>query len=370
MPPRKRAEQTVNLPGDDGADDYTPNVDGPPDPAPRETDTGSSGPHIGTTQMRQLHALLHKHGISSDTAVHDYLSVHLGREVTSRRTLTAIEAARLIADLDRVPAGGPTQAQWDALRAPFPDEELERKPQPVVAMNTDPPPMKGTCDSERFSADSYFCGGYHVRSVHLTYVGHAGITTRLNDVLTPAGWEWEPMALTPAGTPYLSDGGMWIRLTLMGVSKIGFGDPGRNSGANGMKEAIGDAIRNAAMRFGVATYLWSKSASARSMAAGYEPDPEPQQQQRQEPDGMWRGTPDPYLEMGTSDLLGELDTLGGYAGKTYAETVQKLCEQNNVDISGLDDLPPETVRPFVQNVRRYLDEQGKIPAKLTGDQDV
>jgi hypothetical protein len=88
-------------------------------------------------------------------------------------------------------------------------------------------------------------------NVLLDYVGHAATTDRLLQVDTD--WTWEPFAVDAAGLPALSkDGDLWIRLTVAGVTRIGVGD-GKN-----MKERIGDAIRNAAMRFGVALDLWAK----------------------------------------------------------------------------------------------------------------
>lgn len=87
--------------------------------------------------------------------------------------------------------------------------------------------------------------------VMLDYVGHAAVTDRLLQV-DPA-WSWEPLALTPDGLPATDKAGnLWIKLTVCGVTRIGVGD-GKSA-----KEAIGDAIRNAAMRFGVALDLWSK----------------------------------------------------------------------------------------------------------------
>lgn len=88
----------------------------------------------------------------------------------------------------------------------------------------------------------------------LDYVGHAATTDRLLEV--DPEWSWEPMGHTPAGLPALDEhGNLWIRLTVAGVTRIGVGDAGNGKGS---KEAIGDAIRNAAMRFGVALDLWSK----------------------------------------------------------------------------------------------------------------
>lgn len=86
--------------------------------------------------------------------------------------------------------------------------------------------------------------------IMLDYVGHAATTDRLLQV--DPTWTWEPMAYGPNGEPLMTNGGMWIKLTVCGVTRPGFGD-GKTP-----KEIIGDAIRNAAMRFGVALDLWAK----------------------------------------------------------------------------------------------------------------
>lgn len=85
----------------------------------------------------------------------------------------------------------------------------------------------------------------------LDFVGHAACTDRLLQV--DPGWNWEPMAYDMGGLPLL-DGNhnLWIKLTVCGVTRIGVGD------GKSLKECIGDAIRNAAMRFGVALDLWAK----------------------------------------------------------------------------------------------------------------
>lgn len=93
--------------------------------------------------------------------------------------------------------------------------------------------------------------------VSLDYVGHAATTKRLLEV--DPSWVWEPVALNEFGAPYIdANGGLWIRLTVCGVTRLGYGDAGGKRGGNAVKEAIGDAIRNAAMRFGVALDLWAK----------------------------------------------------------------------------------------------------------------
>jgi hypothetical protein len=91
----------------------------------------------------------------------------------------------------------------------------------------------------------------------LDYVGHAALTKRLLE--TDLEWSWEPFAVGEDGLPKLDEaGGLWIRLTVCGITRIGYGDSGNSRGTQAVKEAIGDALRNAGMRFGAALDLWHK----------------------------------------------------------------------------------------------------------------
>lgn len=138
------------------------------------------------------------------------------------------------------------------LRAPFAEHQVSKLPKGTKAQNECPPSEKRNCD---------ICGGWHhPRINHLDYVGHAALTDRLLEA--DPQWSWEPMAFTPAGLPLFdSTGGLWIRLTVCGVTRLGYGHaagkPFADAGAR-EKEIIGDALRNAAMRFGAALELWHK----------------------------------------------------------------------------------------------------------------
>lgn len=127
------------------------------------------------------------------------------------------------------------------LRAPFAPEQIGKLPKPTKRDNP-----KGKCKD---------CGGYHgLPAVHLDYVGHAAITDRLLQV--DPEWSWKPMGVDERGLPLLDPkGGLWIWLTICGVTRPGYGD---ETNGKGMKEIIGDALRNGAMRFGVGLDLWSK----------------------------------------------------------------------------------------------------------------
>ena len=130
------------------------------------------------------------------------------------------------------------------LRAPFAAHQMGILPKPKSKDAS-----KGYCKE---------CGGYHgLPAVHLDYVGHAAVTDRLLEV-DPA-WNWEPLATDEHGWPRISPtGGMWIKLTVCGITRLGYGDAQGKTGNDAIKETIGDALRNAAMRFGVALDLWHK----------------------------------------------------------------------------------------------------------------
>jgi hypothetical protein len=125
------------------------------------------------------------------------------------------------------------QEQQDALRAPFAKEQIQKLP----------------------------TGG-----LQLDYVSHAWVTDRLLQV--DPMWTWKPLAFTDAGLPMFdSHGGLWIELTVCGVTRYGYGEPQGRDKFDMTKGAIGNAIRNAAMRFGVALDLWAKEAPVETKTA-------------------------------------------------------------------------------------------------------
>lgn len=120
------------------------------------------------------------------------------------------------------------QEQQDALRAPFPKEKIQKLP----------------------------TGG-----LQLDYVSHAWVTDRLLEV--DPTWTWEPVAFDENGLPKFDEnGGLWIKLTVCGVTRYGYGEPQGRDKFDMKKGSIGNALRNASMRFGVALDLWAKEAPA------------------------------------------------------------------------------------------------------------
>lgn len=136
------------------------------------------------------------------------------------------------------------------LRKPFPPESVGKLPKGTCRACTQAPNKR--CGNHQWVSNCPECHGSHsTATIHLDYVGHAAVTDRLLTV--DPEWTWEPFALDNEGLPAGdAHGNLWIRLTVCGVTRIGVGD-GKTA-----KECIGDAIRNAAMRFGVALDLWAK----------------------------------------------------------------------------------------------------------------
>ncbi len=138
------------------------------------------------------------------------------------------------------------------LRAPFEANQISKLPKPTKAQTDE------VKTDFKKGIRCTVCGAWHHKDVvHLDYVGHAAITHRLLDV--DPGWNWEPVALDASGLPLIDkDGGMWIKITICGMTRLGYGDSQGKTGPDAMKERIGDALRNAGMRFGMALDLWHK----------------------------------------------------------------------------------------------------------------
>lgn len=137
------------------------------------------------------------------------------------------------------------------MRTPFPEHQINKLPKGTKAQNDCPPSEKKPCN---------ICGGFHhPKIIHLDYVGHAALTDRLLDV--DPGWNWDPLALKDGLPAFDETGGLWIRLTVNGISRLGYGHAAHKAYmdvGSREKEVIGDALRNAAMRFGAALDLWFK----------------------------------------------------------------------------------------------------------------
>ena len=217
----------------------------------------------------------------------------------------------------------------ELLLVPFPDSEIDKLPKVLSREDKD----KGACvKGSRYSADGNFCGGFHARALHLDYVGHSALTARL--LQADPEWTWEPVAFGEDGLPrFDNNGGLWIRLTVGGVTRLGYGDAQGKQGPNAVKEAIGDGLRNAAMRFGAALDLWRKGdRKDAETARGVQPAP-----QSAVPDEIVHEWVDALTDADTLTALARLWAEAGKQGVTRDPRVIKAKDTRKVVLNKLED---------------------------------
>jgi len=179
----------------------------------------------------------------------------------------------------------------------------------------------------------------------LDYVGHAGITNRLLEV--DSEWYWEPIAFTENGLPFIkiqgTDAVLWIKLTICGVTRLGCGTVASNS-FDVEKQLIGDALRNAAMRFGVALDLWSKEEL--HLSEDQEALTAPQSPPKAAPKKSKAKTPPkatPPSEKPSAALEGDpVEDIVDTGGRTLPELLGAMRVQK----PAIDDLKVEGLMPF------------------------
>lgn len=249
------------------------------------------------------------------------------------------------------------------LREPFPPHQISKLPKPTKAQ-TD-----AVKANFRDGIRCAQCGSWHHPDVvHLDYVGHAALTDRLLDV--DPTWSWEPLALRDGLPAFDETGGLWIRLTVCGISRLGYGhaaskqgiDPGARE-----KEVIGDALRNAAMRFGAALDLWHKGDlhvddEVSEPKAAQQQKPTQQQQRPREGFGKGEDTkaekkaePPKRNAQAVTWCKNKLD-----ACKTFAE-FKKWMDDNASHILGMHDEDRAEVRKYCETVGARLQKAEAKP---------
>lgn len=253
------------------------------------------------------------------------------------------------------------------LRKPFPAENIAKLPKVNCRNCTQ---AKGACNNHRMARCGECNAWITTGHIHLDYVGHAEATDRLLDA--DPEWTWEPMALTPDGLPMFdSENGMWIRLTVAGVTRLGYGSADGKRGPNAIKEVIGDAIRNAGMRFGMALDLWAKTdlhaderedSEAEHVAAQQDRDTEAPQDRPDRPakrhpgrvDDEWNTasgqqlpSPAPGMPSATDEQIGEMVRLLGVKRGVFngqcARVVSELVRRRIDDPRGLSQAEARSV---------------------------
>lgn len=225
------------------------------------------------------------------------------------------------------------------LRAEFPAEKIGKLPK-LTCSNCRESRTKN-CNDHR-KERCRLCGNWlSVAHTHLDYVGHADVTDRFLEV--DPGWDWEPVArevdkdllraaietgnadivrqVIDASPPKMDgQGGMWMRVTIAGTTRLGYGDGGGKRGADAVKVAIGDGLRNAGMRFGVGLDMWRKETEPSD--AGQAPQPPNEQRTNQ------RWLDSIKTRIAKADSTEELRSL---ANEIEAKVQGGFCEQAHYD---------------------------------------
>lgn len=235
-----------------------------------------------------------------------------------------------------------------ALRLPFPEHQISKLPKGTKAQNQCQANEKIVCK---------ICGGWHHPKVrHLDYVGHAALTDRLLD--TDPRWFWEPLALTEQGLPRFDDkGGLWIKLTVCGMTRLGYGnaeDKEQMDVGSREKEVIGDALRNAAMRFGAALDLWHKGDLHKDVDEDQAPKvakitPEPVDSEKIFKAVVW------FKEMIDADQIEEHH-------HKIKEAWQRLSSNERMEVDAqLKDKAPNSNKMYKNLLKEYLSYQPEAP---------
>lgn len=226
------------------------------------------------------------------------------------------------------------------LREPFPEDAVELRPVYVGEYDRNdagdrfiPPEAYHVCPR---------CGKRHpLPAKHLSYIGHAAVTKRLNDI--DPSWSWRAMASRPDGAPLIIAGGLWIYLTVCGVERIGYGDADGKLGDDVTKEVIGDAIRNAAMRFGCGLEMWMRDDEEVTLP--------PMAEDGRVPFSPHLGSKATKAQRKLADTIAAIHDLGAYDGNDIARAVFDEFGQHYYRMN----------EPTVEAALNFIDEAFPLP---------
>ncbi|HJQ00118.1 MAG TPA: hypothetical protein VJ851_00830 [Jatrophihabitans sp.] len=153
-----------------------------------------------------------------------------------------------------------TDGPLQQLRAEFPQDAIRRRPDVLCVTCSNP---DATCVDHEVQP----CETCHRRvstaHEHIEYVSQGDVTDRL--LTADPRWYWEPFSTDANGLPaFDAAGGLWIKLTVHDadgtpVTRSGYGSSYGARRPDDVKAAISDALKNAAMRFGVGLDLWRQT---------------------------------------------------------------------------------------------------------------
>lgn len=235
---------------------------------------------------------------------------------------------------------GITTEKLAELRKEFPPEQIGKRPTVTCGACRNAPAK--VCDKHSKTRCKE-CGQWMTTAhTHIDYVGHADVTDRLLSV--DPNWNWEPAATDEFGLPRFDpQGGLWIRLTVAGKTVLGYGAPNMMRGTDATKETIGDAIRNAAMRLGVALSLWNGKFADMDQTADVDEPDEPLADpatptQKRKIKSLWTT----LGFVGEANLAMRIKLAEHTLGKKLTQEDAVTCEDAAVLISVLEDRVKQT----------------------------
>lgn len=130
-----------------------------------------------------------------------------------------------------------TDIDWAALAQPFPDSEVKQRPGAATWDH------KQSCEGKR-------CRETRNPQAHIqfSYVDARAVAQRLDDVVTPAGWDF---AITPLPGDVVQG-----KLVVGGIVREDVGYPNSDDDAEPLKSATSDALKRCAVLFGIGRHLY------------------------------------------------------------------------------------------------------------------
>lgn len=142
---------------------------------------------------------------------------------------------------------------WDILAEPFPPEAVKERQGPKQ--------HQGACDKQY--------GQCRLQHKMLSYVDARDVEARLDDAVTPAGWDF--MATIAQGN--VVHGTLVLFVGDRAVTRQDYGYPNGDDDAEPLKSAVSDAIKRCAVQFGVGRHLYTDNKVTRRPAASRPAEP-------------------------------------------------------------------------------------------------
>lgn len=176
----------------------------------------------------------------------------------------------------------------------------------------------------------------------LDYLGHAELTKIL--IAVDPEWNWRPLEIRD-GAPVINFHNgiatMWIELTVLGKTIIGVGSCKADKD-DVAKELIGDALRNASMRFGIAINLWSKADTSTTSA---------------KPGAKPSGQPRPQVAQASTQISKALVTVVTKAAEKRGEPLTVVQQIINRQIANISELTMDEARRTVDELNKETEEE-------------